>query len=82
MTQAELKQRQSCRHRGAEWLRERGQRAGKASARKRRQRIAVEARHMSNKTAAFIAGYERGYRAAYKRHYEYWRKRVAAVGLR
>jgi hypothetical protein len=75
MTAEEIARRQSCQHRGAAWLRARGKKAGAASARKRLRKIARAADQFPDKTRAFIAGYVRGYRAAYKRHYEYWRKR-------
>lgn len=65
------RERQSCRHLGKEFLRARGLRAGRASARARLRRIAVSANCLPSKARAFIAGYNRGYRAAYKRHYEH-----------
>lgn len=75
MTEREKRERQSCRHKGVDWMRWRGLRAGRASAQARLRRIALEADRYTSKTRAFIEGYEQGYRAAYKRHYEYWRKR-------
>jgi hypothetical protein len=77
----ELRERQSNRHKGADWLRARGLRAGRASAKARLRRIALRMVCLKGRDAkarAFILGYERGYRAAYKRHFEYWRKRHAA----
>jgi hypothetical protein len=76
MTAAELKVRQSCRHKGEAWLRERGKKAGRRSAQERLRKIAREVEGKTgSRSRAFILGYERGYRAAYKRHYDYWRKR-------
>jgi hypothetical protein len=37
----------------------------------------LKAARFGSKTEAYIRGYDRGYRAAYKRHYEYWRLRLA-----
>lgn len=78
MTSAELKRRQSNRDKGAAWLRARGLRAGRASGLARLRKCADRFGVSSTKEArAFIVGYDRGYRAAYKRHYDYWRKRQA-----
>ena len=62
---------------GEAWLCNRARRAGRASALARLRRVAERANTFPSKARAYVAGYDCGYRAAYKRHYEYWRRRLA-----
>ncbi len=67
MSPDELRERQSNRHKGKAWLRARGLKAGRASGIARFKRIALKAYRYATKGHALMAGYEMGYRAAYKR---------------
>lgn len=71
----EAKHRKACRHKGQAWLHLRGRRAGLESGRVRLAKVSARAEFLPSKTRAYLVGYIRGYRAAYKRHYEYWQRR-------